>query len=105
MQSHDGSGSCNRNGTIQTPCPSTEITQMIEDGTLGTSSGDGLKQCIAETSNTGVEKYYRGARIYNGGLGGYNSANLGSGCCTLCYSSDVANRLTGWHSGPSGCTL
>jgi len=105
MQDHDGAGSCNRDGVVQTPCPASEITQMITDGTTGTASGDGLVQCIAETNLSDVSMYYAGARIYNGGIGGYVPDNLGSGCCTLCYSSDVANRLTGWHSGPSGCTL
>lgn len=105
MQSHDGNGTCNDDGTVQDPCPQAEIYQMIEDGTAGTSSGDGLVQCLAETDVTDVSKYYRAARIYNGGIGGYNADNLGSGCCTLCYSSDVANRLTGWSTGTSGCTL
>lgn len=78
---------------------------MILDGTDGTSSGDGLAQCLVETGVTDVSKYYRAARIYNGGLGGYNPDNLGAGCCTLCYSSDVANRLRGWDTGTSSCTL
>ena len=105
MQSHDGAGSCNRGNVVQTPCPQSEIYQMVEDGTTGTSSGDGLQQCLVETGVTDVSKYYRAARIYNGGVGGYDANDLGSGCCTLCYSSDVANRLTGWHLGNSGCTL
>jgi len=32
MQSHNGPGSCNNNGWVQTPCPDSEILQMIEDG-------------------------------------------------------------------------
>lgn len=32
MQSHDGTGTCNSNGVVQTPCPDSEIVQMIEDG-------------------------------------------------------------------------
>src|ERR1700709_2771159 len=39
MQSHDGTGSCN-NGAVQNPCPADQITQMIKDGTAGTSEGD-----------------------------------------------------------------
>jgi len=78
---------------------------MIKDGTEGTASGDGLKQCLTETGDTDVSKYYRAARIYNGGLGGYHPDDLGTGCCTLCYSTDVANRLIGWDKGNSGCTL
>ena len=107
MQSHNGSGSCNRNGVVQTPCPQSEIQQMVQDGTAGTDSGDGLVGCIADTGIAAgdVSRFYAGARIYNGGVGVYNKDDLGSGCCTLCYSSDVANRLVGWSSGASGCHL
>ncbi|KAH0365393.1 carbohydrate-binding module family 50 protein, partial [Aureobasidium melanogenum] len=105
MQDHAGSGTCNSGGVIQDPCPASEIEQMIVDGTEGTASGDGLVQCLKETDVTDVSMYYRAARIYNGGLGGYHADDLGTGCCTLCYASDVANRLTGWSSGVSGCTL
>jgi LysM repeat protein len=102
MQSHDGSGSCN-NGGIQNPCPQSEVTQMIEDGTSGTSSGWGLVQCLANAGTTDVSQYYIAARIYNSGsvaAGG----NLGQGVATHCYASDVANRLVGWSSGASACT-
>lgn len=105
MQDHNGNGTCNDAGVVQNPCPEAEIYQMIEDGTAGTSSGDGLVQCLAETGVTDVSKYYRAARIYNGGIGGYNANDLGTGCCTLCYSSDIANRLVGWSTGVSQCSL
>ncbi|KAI5200526.1 hypothetical protein E4T39_05678 [Aureobasidium subglaciale] len=105
MQDHAGNGTCNSGGVIQDPCPSAEIEQMIIDGTTGTTSGDGLVQCLSQASASDVSKYYRAARIYNGGLAGWNKADLGKGCCTLCYASDVANRLTGWSSGVSGCHL
>ena len=101
MQSHDGAGTCN-DGTVSDPCPSSQITQMITDGTAGTSSGDGLKQCLAASGATDVSMYYKAARIYNSGsiaAGG----NLGAGIATHCYASDVANRLIGWASGPSAC--
>jgi hypothetical protein len=101
MQSHDGSGSCN-NGGVQNPCPASEITQMITDGTAGTSSGDGLKQCIAESGATDVSMYYKAARIYNSGSINSNG-NLGAGVATHCYASDVANRLTGWTTAGSTC--
>lgn len=58
MQSHDGAGSCNNDG-VQDPCPSSEIKQMIKDGTTGTSSGDGLKQTLAESGASDVSKYYK----------------------------------------------
>ncbi|RHZ67876.1 hypothetical protein CDV55_107292 [Aspergillus turcosus] len=102
MQSHDGSGSCN-NGSPMTPCPASEITQMITDGTAGTASGDGLQQCLALAGGTGdVASYYRAARIYNSGSIAA-SQNLGQGIATHCYASDIANRLTGWTTGPSSC--
>lgn len=105
MQSHAGTGSCNNGSAIQNPCPESEIYQMISDGTEGTSSGDGLVQCLSEAGVTDVSVYYRAARIYNGGESGYDEDNLGAGCCTLCYASDVANRLRGWSTGNSECTL
>ena len=101
MQSHDGSGSCN-DGSVLDPCPQSQITQMIEDGTEGTSSGVGLKQLLAQTGATDVSQYYKAARMYNSGsiaAGG----NLGAGVATHCYASDVANRLLGWATGPSSC--
>ncbi|KAI7089999.1 hypothetical protein KC356_g1873 [Hortaea werneckii] len=116
MQSHNGTGSCNTNmaalglpgvesdGTVQTPCPYSEIHQMIEDGTAGTSSGDGLQQLLAAQTNTDVSRFYRTARAYNGGSVD-PSGDLGRGCCTLCYASDVANRLTGWVDAPHTCNL
>jgi hypothetical protein len=54
MQSHNGAGTCNE-ATVSNPCPSSEITQMIEDGTAGTSSGDGLKQCLAESGELAIQ--------------------------------------------------
>lgn len=102
MRSHDGTGTCNDSGVIQDPCPSSEITQMIEDGTAGTSSGDGLKQCLAETGVSDMSMYYKAARIYNSGSID-KSGNLGAGGSTHCYVSNIANRLMGWASGPSGC--
>ncbi|THY87017.1 hypothetical protein D6C95_07439 [Aureobasidium pullulans] len=105
MQDHAGTGTCNSGGVIQDPCPSSEIEQMIVDGTTGTTSGDGLVQCLSQAAASDVSQYYRAARIYNGGYSGFKADDLGTGCCTLCYASDVANRLTGWSSGVSGCHL
>ncbi|KAF2768199.1 hypothetical protein EJ03DRAFT_274773, partial [Teratosphaeria nubilosa] len=106
MQSHDGRGSCNNGTVVQTPCPYSEIYQMALDGTNGTytdpltagSGGDGLKQALAaqeENGYEGVQAYYRAARMYDGGS--VANPDLGLGCCTACYVSDVANRLTGWY--------
>ena len=104
MQSHDGSGSCNNNGNVQTPCPEEEIVQMISDGVAGTSSGDGLMQCLTEAGTSDVSKYYRAARIYNSGSIAA-SGDLGAGVATHCYASDIANRLTGWILAENTCTL
>lgn len=103
MQSHDGTGSCN-DGTPTTPCPQSEIHQMILDGASGTSAGDGLKQCIEQYGGTGdVTNYYKAARCYNSGSIASNG-NLGGGIATGCYVSDVANRLLGWSTGASDCS-
>ncbi|KAL4995222.1 hypothetical protein BDV10DRAFT_175162 [Aspergillus recurvatus] len=102
MQSHNGKGSCN-NGEVLTPCPADQITQMIKDGTEGTSDGDGLQQCLEQAGGSGdAANFYAAARIYNSGSIAA-TGNLGQGIATHCYSSDVANRLTGWSTGPSKC--
>lgn len=116
MQSHNGTGTCNTNnaplglpgvagdGVVQTPCPASEIQQMIQDGAGGTSSGDGLEQCLQKQGHTDVSGIYRTARMYNGGSID-PSGDLGKGCCTLCYASDIANRMTGWVNAPHTCNL
>ncbi|KAK5120364.1 hypothetical protein LTR85_006303 [Meristemomyces frigidus] len=102
MQTHNGSGTCS--GTQDGPCDATVITQMVKDGVTGTSDGDGLAQCLDKAHGSTAAQYYRAARAYNSGSVDA-SGDLGSGCCTHCYASDVANRLTGWVKGPSKCTL
>lgn len=105
MQTHAGTGSCNT-PTVQTPCPDSEIVQMVKDGTLGTATGDGLEQCKqkqAAGQPDATSAWYRTARQYNGGSIAANG-NLEEGCCTLTYASDVANRLTGWVDPPSTST-
>ncbi|KAJ5745436.1 hypothetical protein N7520_010618 [Penicillium odoratum] len=102
MQSHDGSGSCNKDGTVQNPCPYSEIYQMIVDGVEGTSEGDGLKQILADEDGDDATAYYKTARVYNSGSVA-SDGNLGQGDATHCYASDVANRLLGWSTGTSSC--
>ncbi|KAJ5752785.1 hypothetical protein N7520_009702 [Penicillium odoratum] len=103
MQSHDGSGSCNKDGAIQNPCPESEIHQMIMDGVEGTSAGPGLKALIdQEGGSAHVASFYKAARAYNSGAVA-SSGNLGQGIATHCYASDIANRLMGWTNGPSLC--
>ncbi|KAJ5100743.1 hypothetical protein N7456_006795 [Penicillium angulare] len=103
MQSHDGSGSCNKGGVIQNPCPRSEILQMILDGAEGTPAGPGLKALVAqEGGTTEVTSYYMAASAYNSGAVA-SSGNLGQGGATHCYVSDVASRLMGWTDGSSLC--
>ncbi|KAK3073673.1 hypothetical protein LTR53_004537 [Teratosphaeriaceae sp. CCFEE 6253] len=103
MQSHDGTGSCN-NGAVQDPCPSDQITQMIKDGSTGTAAGDGLEQTMSQANCDDVSKYYKAARIYNSGSIA-SSGKLEDGIATHCYSSDIANRLTGWVKAETTCNL
>ena len=63
------------------PCPSSEITQMITDGTAGTSSGDGLRQCLQQTCTSDVSQYYNAAKLYNSGSID-SSSDLGEGIAT-----------------------
>jgi hypothetical protein len=105
MQSHNGQGTCNDNGVVQSPCPADQITQMIKDGTNGVSGGaggPGLADLIQQAGTSDDSKYYIAARMYNSGsvaAGG----NLGAGGATHCYSTDVANRLVGWTTGTTEC--
>ena len=94
MQSHQGVDCIG-----QTPCPASVITQMIQDGTGGTSSGDGLKQAL--TGDQAID-FYKAARIYNSGSLDA-SGNLATNGATPCYASDIANRLIGFL-GDSPCT-
>lgn len=102
MQSHDGTGSCNDGTNVQSPCPESQILQMVKDGTEGTAAGDGLQQCLAQEGGSGVTAYYKAARCYNSGSVAA-SGNLGQGIATHCYVSDIANRLLGWSLGTSHC--
>lgn len=102
MQSHNGTGNC----AGVNPCPDSSIYRMIKDGTNGTASGDGLKQCFAKAAaainNKGARAYYAAARMYNSGSVTYSNMNDGRGS-TNCYVTDVANRFTGWTLAASGC--
>ena len=103
MQSHDGSGSCNSDSGVLTPCPSGQIDQMIDDGVNGTPAGDGLAQCHSQCTGTDpAQKYYQAGTIYNSGN---LPQNLDDNTATACYASDIANRLTGWTTAATKCTL
>ncbi|OJD38865.1 glycoside hydrolase [Diplodia corticola] len=104
MQCHSGDGTCaNKN-----PCPNSAILQMIREGSAGTNKGDGLAQVLNKAQSTlhdsGARTFYAAAKYYNGGSIP-PSNNLEDGCCTRCYASDVANRLTGWTSAATKCNL
>jgi len=101
FQSHNGSGTC----ADVTPCPDSEIVQMVQDGISGTADGPGFKQLATQVGTTGAQQWYDVARWYNSGSNApLSNLNDGDGS-TSCYVMDVANRLTGWVSGNSGCTL
>jgi hypothetical protein len=85
MQSHQGT-TCALNAA---PCPSSIITQMVVDGTQGTSSGDGLVQGVNIYDNV-----YSAVRYYNSGT--VDTSNLCNGGATASYVSDIASRLRGW---------
>lgn len=71
---------------------------MIQDGTQGTSHGDGLVQVLDKFGNA-----YAAARGYNSGDVA-ESGNLSEAIgATSCYASDIANRLTGWVKAPTKC--
>ena len=101
MQDHDGSGTCNE-GSVQNPCPASEIYQMIQDGVMGTAAGDGSVQTLSQAvtkGGSGAQAFYMAARIYNSGS--VVQGDLGAGVATHCYASDIANRLTGWVKASS----
>lgn len=89
---------------MKDPCPDSDIKQMVKDGCDGTDHGDGLKQVYGKAKGSGAAQYYRASRMYNGGSVD-PSGDLGKGCCTKCYASDIANRLTGWVMANHGCDL
>ena len=106
MQDHNGTASCNKgNGVeVQDPCPMDTIKRMVEDGTGGTDWGDGLAQCLNSADADDVSAFYKAARIYNSGSID-KSGMLEDGIATHCYSSDIANRLTGWVRAEHECVL
>ena len=82
MQSHNGV-------SFNPQDPKGSILQMIKDGTEGTKSGDGLKQCLERYGN-----YYECFRAYNSGSVDKNDLNDPVGA-TGSYVRDAANRLMG----------
>jgi len=102
MQTHNGPSSCNPgNGSVMNPCPQSEIVGMITDGVAGTSTGSGLAGYIDQANVSDVSAYYKAARLYNTGhidsSGNLDIASSGKAC----YSSNIANWLTGWTGADS----
>ncbi|KAI9801374.1 MAG: hypothetical protein M1825_003353 [Sarcosagium campestre] len=95
-QSLNGEGSCNPSGQGIIPCPDATISLMVQDGAKTLSS--------YVQGDIDAKTYYQAARRYNSGSID-PSGDLGAGVATHCYSSDIANRLTGWATATSGCTL
>lgn len=97
MQSHKGSGDCEG----VSPCPSSQITQMIRDGVAGTATGGGLRFTLDKATGSigalNARAYYGAARLYNSGRIDWGNLNNGF-TSTACYATDVASRLTGWTS-------
>lgn len=92
MQSHDGHAYSSKHAN-------ESILAMVQDGTQGTSAGDGLVQNLNMYGNA-----YRAARGYNSGYIP-TSGNLSEAAgATPCYVSDIANRLTGWANATNTCT-
>ena len=106
MQDHNGDATCNSDIThlVQNPCPEDVINRMVREGSAGTKDGDGLAQCINESHKGDVTAFYIAARLHNSGSVD-QSGDLCKGIATHCYSSDIANRLTGWVEAPHGCSL
>lgn len=105
MQDHNGTNSCNHDGKVQTPCPSSTIEAMINDGTAGTDGGEGLAGIINQIGGgDNVQVYYEAARYYNAGFLD-KSGDLGAPGATRCYASDIANRLIGLTTSPRTCDL
>jgi hypothetical protein len=101
MQCHNGSEFVGNDKSVDEQVAS--IKQMIREGTVGTPSGDGLKQCMAHQGG-GV---FAAAREYNSGsIAQLGNLNEGNGA-TASYVCDVANQLMGtyvWNGFvTSGC--
>lgn len=75
---------------------------MIQDGTIGTAAGAGLAGILNGANS--AQDVYRAARIYNSGSIAPSGDLADGNGSTACYSSDVANRLTGWAHAQSQCS-
>ncbi len=95
MQDHAGQYYCNNNNQVTNPCPQNTITGMVSEGTAGTSTGDGLANCLNEAASWNAAggstaDFYRAARIYNTGSITNGNALEQVNAGNPCYSSDIA---------------
>ena len=111
MQSYMGKGTCNSGGTVQSPCPESQIQLMIQEGVSGGEvnlvAGLNRANSIANLGKAELaQAYYRSARMYNSGPNSFSlGADLGQVGATECYVCDIANRLMGWTTDTRKCTL
>ena len=114
LQDHEGKNTCNPaispKSDPKKECTQSDIEGMINDGIFGnkspgTATGDGYLQVFDQAGSTAkndeAQQYYIAARLYNSGTEVGNK--LECGVATHCYSSDVANRLTGWVNAATKC--
>ena len=71
--------------------PKGSISQMVKDGTEGTKTGDGLKQCLERYGN-----HHECFRAYNSGSVNQNDLNEHVGA-TANYVRNATNRLMGYQ--------
>jgi len=84
--------------------PQASITQMIRDGTQGTTSGPGLVQLFNNDKLTSGN-LWNVLRAYNSGSVDYDNLSNAMGA-TAAYVSNMANFLQGWNgwgNGPADC--
>ncbi|MCJ1282861.1 hypothetical protein MMC26_002187 [Xylographa opegraphella] len=79
------------------------ITQMVVDGTQGTSTGSGLVQLFNNIDAKTGGNVWNVLRAYNSGSVDFENLSDPVGA-TASYVSDVANRLLGWNGYGNGGT-
>lgn len=109
MGSHNGTGNCYPSPDSQmSPCPSSEIYQMIYDGTQS-DLADTLVQAVNMRQSSPLpQAYYEALRLYNSGLNFVIDTDLSVNNYTDAqgqehtsgdadFVSNAANRLRGWN--------
>jgi hypothetical protein len=110
MQTSNGVGSCN-DGTAVSPCPQSQIYQMILDGVeLGDNNLVKALNGAGSIHGLGLaeeaQAFYRAARMYNSGFFSFKKgADLGQNGAVEWYASDIGNRLLGWYWAEHSCGL